>query len=62
MFGVLIDAQLIARYLFQATTMFLALFSYMLANLDIKQKDLMGHVYKTGCYFSQMFHFKGENC
>eukprot|EP00913_Durusdinium_trenchii_P023103 g21689.t1 len=41
MFGVLIDTQLIARFVFQATTGFLALLSYMLANLDIRTEDLL---------------------
>ena len=40
MFGVLIDSQLITRFLAQATTGFVALLSYMLANLDIRKEEL----------------------
>ncbi|CAK9044792.1 unnamed protein product [Durusdinium trenchii] len=56
MFGVLIDTQLIARFVFQATTGFLALLSYMLANLDIRTEDLLVKFEGTGTYFSDIVH------
>eukprot|EP00913_Durusdinium_trenchii_P007489 g7039.t1 len=39
MFGVFIDMELITRFMGQATTGFLALLSYMLANLDITTEE-----------------------
>ena len=56
MFGVLIDTQLIARFVFQATTGFLALLSYMLAYLDIRTEDLLVKFEGTGTYFSDIVH------
>ncbi|CAK9045295.1 unnamed protein product [Durusdinium trenchii] len=58
MFGVLIDSQLITRFLAQATTGFVALLSYMLANLDIRKEDLVAHLDETGRYFSKMIHLQ----
>ena len=69
MFGVFIDMELITRFMGQATTGFLALLSYMLANLDITTEEVLSSLEDTGRYvsdsladtgryFSEMVHLK----
>lgn len=56
MFGVLVDTDLIVRFVGQAFTGFLALLSYVLANLDIGTEDLVVKLEESGHYFSEMLH------